>query len=74
MRNMIVALVLLASCSAKEAPPMAGTCIDRTVPNLFSVRDETVSFRQCAWKGRTWICRLEKDADAWQCVAVDQAN
>jgi hypothetical protein len=70
MRSMII-VILLAACSAKEAPPMAGACVDRVAPNLFSARDETVPFRECRWQGRLWACRL---IDDWQCVVVGQAN
>jgi hypothetical protein len=70
-RSMIVAFTLLASCSTKEAPPMAGACANRVVANLFNEREEAVPFRECRWQGRVWVCRL---IDDWQCVAVAQAN
>jgi hypothetical protein len=74
MPKTILLLALLAACAAREAPPMAGACVDRVAPNLFSERDESVPFRECKWQGRTWVCRLERDANAWRCVAVGQAN
>lgn len=73
MRNFFFLLVFLsvcATCAPKEAPPMSGDCVDHVAPNYFSDHDEKVPFKQCAWQGKSWICRLEDGANSWRCVAL----
>lgn len=70
MPKTILALLTLAACSAREAPPMSGDCVDRVAPNLFDADAPNVPFRQCRWRDQTWICRLETGADAWRCVPI----
>lgn len=70
--------VLLAACSSEPASPIKaepmlhGDCVDRVGPNLFGPGD--VSYQECRWRGRVWVCRLETDGyrpvQAWRCVAV----
>ena len=68
MRSIVI--LVLVSCSAREAPPMAGDCADHVVPNVFGGSDEVVPYKECRWEGKTWVCRLEHDALSWRCVAV----
>lgn len=72
MSKMILLLVLVAACAAREAPPMAGTCIDRVAPNLFDATAAAadVPFKECRWRSQTWLCRLETGADTWRCVRL----
>lgn len=65
-----LAVMAIAACSPREAPPMAGDCVDRTVPNVFGGPDEVVSFKQCRWQGATWVCRVSRDAMEWTCRPV----
>lgn len=68
----------LAACSETPAPPtkaapmLQGACVDRVVPNLFG--PGVVSYQECRWWQRVWVCRLEIDSyravQAWRCVAV----
>lgn len=84
MFKVILAFSLLVACSGSETPatptkavPMLqGACVDRVVPNLFG--RGTVSYQECRWRRRVWVCRLEIDSYAaflravqtWRCVAV----
>lgn len=83
MTKAILVLVLLAACPSNErsvdpieAEPMwLGRCVDRVGPNLFGPGD--VSYRECRWGGRVWVCRLEaagyQAVPEWKCVAVTRA-
>lgn len=81
MVKMILLLVLFTACSGNEhkpappvkaAPMLRGDCVDRVVSNLFGPGD--VSYQECRWQERVWVCRLEVDGyrgvQAWRCVAV----
>ncbi len=68
MLKMILLFVLFTACAAREAPPMSGACVDRVAPNLFDATAADVPFKECRWRGQTWLCRLEAGADAWRCV------
>ncbi len=70
MAKMIWTCILLAACSARKAPPMSGTCVDRVSPNFFDQDAPDVEFKVCQWQDRIWVCRLEEEADAWRCVAL----
>lgn len=67
-------LLLLAftACSdvpeppTKAAPMLKGACVDRVVPNLFG--PGVVSYQECRWQRRIWVCQLE--INNWRCVAV----
>lgn len=81
MPKVILVLVLLAACGGEPAPPikaepmLRGDCVDRVGPNLFGPGD--VSYQECRWRGRVWVCRLEIDGyravQEWRCVAVTPA-
>ncbi len=68
MFKVIFAFSLLAACSRSEkpAPMLQGTCADHVVPNLFG--PGIVSYQECQWRQRIWVCRFE--VDNWRCVAV----
>ncbi len=70
MHKMTLFLVLLVACGAREAPPMAGVCVDRVAPNLFDANAADVPFKECRWRSQTWLCRFETGADAWRCVSL----
>jgi hypothetical protein len=84
MLKAILVIILLAACSdqdqrprppTKAEPMLRGDCVDRVVPNLFGPGD--VSYQECRWQERIWVCRLEIDSyrtvQAWRCVAVADA-
>lgn len=77
MHKMTLLLAFLTACSSNEsAPPikaepmLRGDCVDRVGPNLFGPGD--VSYQECRWRGRVWVCRLEsyRAMQEWRCVAV----
>jgi len=70
MAKMTLVCVLLASCGVGEPAPMSGACVDRAAPNLFDGSAADVPFKECRWRSQTWICRLEKNANAWRCVML----
>jgi hypothetical protein len=74
MPKMILTLTLLAACSAREAAPMSGACVDRLAPNLFDASAADVPFKECRWRNQTWVCRLERGSDAWRCVAISKQS
>lgn len=65
-------LLAFTACSdvpeppTKAAPMLKGACVDRVVPNLFG--PGVVSYQECRWQRRVWVCRLE--INNWRCVAV----
>lgn len=84
MLKATLVIILLSACSgdSRPAPPikawpmLRGHCVDRVVPNLFGPGD--VSYQECRWQERTWVCRLEIDGlrsmQVWRCVAVTRTE
>lgn len=72
MIKIILTCILLVACSVTEAPPMAGTCVDRVAPNIFDGSAASIPFKVCEWHSRIWLCRLEPGAASWRCAVFTQ--